>query len=123
MLVTGIILLLIGAIIAYVGRPREPLVFYAGVIIFVIGVVFLIIWAVSVADTSSSVHDAALFAPLAWMLRRMAAKLDGQETAIVPPGGYVFWSYAPSPSSVQWQKPSSTSGLLQDGTPYTLDLN
>lgn len=53
MLVLGIILLLIGAVTAYFGRPREQLIVYAGVIIFLIGVVVLIIWALDVGDVNT----------------------------------------------------------------------
>jgi hypothetical protein len=54
MLTLGIILLVLGAVLAYVGRPREQLLVVAGVLIFAVGVVLLIVWAVSLsgADTA-----------------------------------------------------------------------
>jgi sulfite exporter TauE/SafE len=52
-MILGIILLLIGAAVAYFGRPREQLIVWAGVIIFLIGVV-LIVLALLPADADAS---------------------------------------------------------------------
>ena len=49
-MILGIVLLLVGAAVAYFGRPREELIFWAGVIIFLIGVL-LIVLALLPADT------------------------------------------------------------------------
>lgn len=54
MLILGIILLLVGAVIAYFGRPREELIVWAGVIIFLIGVVLIVIWALAAGDVDTN---------------------------------------------------------------------
>ena len=53
MLILGIILLLIGAVVAMVGRPREELIYYAGIIIFLVGVVLIIVWALSAGGVNT----------------------------------------------------------------------
>src|SRR4051812_38372409 len=109
MLVFGIILLLIGAVTIYLGRPRERWIVYAGAIIFLLGLVFIVIWLIDASGADTNSVNAALFAPVAWILRKVADKLDEKETIVVPNGSYVFWSFAPTPSSAQWQQPSSTN--------------
>ena len=54
MLILGIILLLIGATVAYFGRPREQLLVAAGVVIFLVGVVLVIIWALDAGDVNTN---------------------------------------------------------------------
>lgn len=54
MLILGIILLLVGACVAYFGRPHEQLFVAAGVVIFLIGVVLVIIWALSAGDVNTN---------------------------------------------------------------------
>lgn len=119
MIITGVVLLILGALVAYVGRPREQLLFYAGVIIFLIGAGLVIVWAVSSADQADT--SVALFGPLAWVLRRIASKLDGQHEAIIPPGGYVFWSYSPTMPRGQWAQKSPNNNPLGDSS--KIDLN
>lgn len=65
MLALAIILLLLGAVVAYIGRPREQLIFYAGVLVFLAGVVVLVLWLVN----TSGADDAALVLPSALALK------------------------------------------------------
>jgi hypothetical protein len=53
MLTLGIILLVIGGLLAYFGRPREQLLYIGGVIIFVIGVICLIAWGIDASDAET----------------------------------------------------------------------
>jgi hypothetical protein len=88
MLVLGILLLIVGGAVAYFGRARAPradLLYYAGIIIFLIGVVLLVIWVIDAADANTSTN-AALFGPVAWVMRKIASRLDGQQTMVIPPG-------------------------------------
>jgi uncharacterized membrane protein len=61
MIVWGVILLLIGAVVAYFGRPREQLIFWAGVIIFVLGL-GLILFAILPSDVD--LEEGVLALPL-----------------------------------------------------------
>ena len=54
MLILGIILLIIGALVAYFGRPREQLIVWAGIIIFAIGVLLIILFALDVGDVNTN---------------------------------------------------------------------
>jgi hypothetical protein len=54
MLILGIILMLVGAAVAYFGRPREQLFVAAGVVIFLIGVVLVIVWALAAGDVNTN---------------------------------------------------------------------
>ena len=122
MLVLGIILLLVGAAVAYIGRPREQLIFYAGVAIFLVGALLLIIWLAHTLSAEAD-HAVMIFGPIAMLLRKLADRIDSNDTAVIPPGNYVFWAIAPTPSSKQWVTPTTTAGTLPDGSTYRVDLN
>jgi predicted membrane protein len=65
MLALAVILLILGAVVAYVGRPREQLIYIAGLLIFVAGVVVLVLWLIN----TSGADDAALVLPSALALK------------------------------------------------------
>ena len=100
MLFTGLFLLILGAGLAAVGRTREVFLFYAGVLIFVIGAAFLVFWLLGESTTADT--SVALFGPLAWAMRKVADRLDGNQSVVIPPGAFCFWAFAPTPSSKQW---------------------
>jgi Flp pilus assembly protein protease CpaA len=54
MIVLGIILLVIGALVAYFGRPREQLIYWAGLIIFVVGVILVILGVLDASDVKTA---------------------------------------------------------------------
>lgn len=54
MITVGVVLLLIGALVAYFGRPREQVVYAAGLLIAAVGAVLLLIGLLDTADA----HDA-----------------------------------------------------------------
>lgn len=70
MLVLGLILLVVGAVVAYLGRPRDQLIVAAGVIIFGVGCVFILLALLGGRDVDV---EAAGYVPLLGM-------------AAVPPG-------------------------------------
>lgn len=70
MLVVGIVLLVLGAVVAYLGRPRDQLIVAAGVIIFAVGCVLILLELLGGRDVSV---EAAGYVPLLGM-------------AAVPPG-------------------------------------
>lgn len=53
MLIPGIILMVLGALLAYFGRPREQLLVVAGVIVFIIGVILIVLWALEQGDVET----------------------------------------------------------------------
>ena len=69
MLIAGIVLLVLGALIAYFGRPRERLMVAAGVIIFAIGCVLLLIWALGHVGDETEI-DAIIGLPGLLLARR-----------------------------------------------------
>jgi energy-converting hydrogenase Eha subunit E len=62
LLLLGLILLVLGSVIAWYGRPREDLIVVAGVIIFAVGVAFVVWWAFNQAE------DAEAFVRSSWGL-------------------------------------------------------
>lgn len=121
MLVIGIVLLVLGGVVAYYGRPREQLLFYAGVICFLIGLVFVIIWLAHTLDAETS-HTVFVFGPVAWVLRKLADCLDGRQSVTVP-SAFASWPYAPSPSSQQWRVESGATATSTPPGDYTVNLN
>jgi uncharacterized membrane protein len=88
MIVWGVILLLIGAVVAYFGRPREQLIFWAGVIIFVLGLA-LILLAVLPSDVDLE-NAGFMVLPLpfvAMAARRGPEHYSGREAADELAGG------------------------------------
>lgn len=53
MLIPGIILMCLGALLAWFGRPREQLLVVAGIIVFVIGVILIVLWALEQGDVET----------------------------------------------------------------------
>lgn len=57
MLVLGIILLVVGAVVAYLGRPREQLIYIAGIIIFAVGVILVLLAVLDISDADAYVRS------------------------------------------------------------------
>jgi predicted membrane protein len=66
MLALAVILLILGAVVAYVGRPREQLIYIAGLLIFVAGVIVLVLWLIN----TSGADDAAFILPSALAFKK-----------------------------------------------------
>jgi uncharacterized membrane protein len=56
MLVLGIILLVVGAVVAYLGRPRDQLIVIAGVIIFGAGAILVLLAVLDTADVNTAME-------------------------------------------------------------------
>lgn len=86
MIVLGVVLLVVGGLLAYFGRPREKLILWAGVAIFAAGLLLLVIGLLDRADA----HAAAFGVLMLGMVTAGGGELHGAgdgEKAVPVSGG------------------------------------
>jgi hypothetical protein len=70
LLFLGIVLLVIGGVMAYFGRRSEHLLYIGGVIVFIVGLVIILYWALTLAGDSDVDADLLIGAPALLFARR-----------------------------------------------------